>query len=58
MTWVEDTGYERNTKARVRELTKLGYLERLKLLENDTELDVRERTKTAVHQMAANLVRN
>lgn len=53
LTWVDAGSDEPNSKARARELTKLGYLDQLKKLENDPELDVRERTKTAVHQMAA-----
>ena len=52
MTWKDDGSDEQNTKSRARELTKLGYLEKLRAMESDPELDVRERTKTAVLQMA------
>ena len=51
LTWVDDASDTPNCKARARELLKLGIFERLKFMENDSELDVRERTKTALHQM-------
>ena len=49
LTWKDEDSDEPGCRASARELTKLGYLERLKSLENDAELDVRERTKTAIH---------
>ena len=52
LTWVDNGSDEQNCKTRARELTKLGYLDKLRSMESDPELDVRERTKTAVHQMA------
>lgn len=51
LTWADDTSDQPNCKVRARELMKLGVFEKLKGLESDPELDVRERTKTAVHQM-------
>ncbi|KAL8822306.1 MAG: hypothetical protein Q9191_006957 [Dirinaria sp. TL-2023a] len=51
LTWVDDQGDQGNCRTRARELAKLGVMERLKALEGDVELDVRERGRTAVHQM-------
>ena len=51
LTWVDDQGDQVNCRTRARELAKLGVMERLKALEGDVELDVRERGRTAVHQM-------
>ena len=51
LTWVDDQSDQANCRARARELGKLGIVERLKILEGDAELDVRERGRTAVHQM-------
>lgn len=52
LTWVDDQSDHLNCKARARELVQLGIYEQLQMLESDSELDVRERTKTAIHQMS------
>ena len=52
LTWVDDQSDHLNCKARARELVQLGIYEQLQMLESDPELDVRERTKTAIHQMS------
>ena len=52
LTWMDDESDRPRCRACAKELMRLGYFERLKTLENDTELDVKERTKTAMHQMA------
>ena len=41
-----------NCRSRARELVKLGFYEQLETIEADPSLDVRERTKTALTQMA------
>lgn len=51
LTWVDNQHDQDNCKARARELGKLGVLERLKILEQDTDLDCRERAKTGTHQL-------
>ena len=51
LTW-RDNADEVNCTARARELVKLGVYERLKQMENDPNSDVKERSKTAVHQIA------
>ncbi len=51
LTWPEDQSDHANCKQRIFQLGKLGVLEKLKKLEDDPELDVRERAKTAVYQM-------
>ena len=51
LTWVDDQSDHLHCKARAQELMKLGVYEKLEALEADPELDVRERTKTAIHQM-------
>ena len=53
MTWVDNASDETNCKVRARELAKLGVYEKLKQLETDPDTDVRERSKTASHQMEA-----
>lgn len=53
LTWVDDDSDKANCKARARELVKLGVYEKLEQMENDPVLDVRERSKTASHQMAS-----
>ncbi|KAI9727041.1 MAG: Armadillo repeat-containing protein 8 [Cirrosporium novae-zelandiae] len=51
LTWVDDEPDRANCKARAQELADLGIMRKLKELETDQELDVRERMKTASHQM-------
>ncbi|KAL8664163.1 MAG: hypothetical protein Q9202_003241 [Teloschistes flavicans] len=52
LTWMDDQSDHANCKERARELIKLGIYEKLQMLEADPELDVRERTKTAMHQLS------
>ena len=51
LTWTDDHSDKLHCKSRAFELRKLGVLEKLRELETDTELDVRERTKVAIVQM-------
>lgn len=51
LTWVDDQSDHHSCRARARELLKLGMYEKLEMLVEDSELDVRERTKTAISQM-------
>ena len=51
LTWTEDQADKMNCKNRALELKKLGVLTKLHELENDAELDVKERVKTAILQM-------
>lgn len=52
LTWMDDESDRPRCRACAKELMRLGFFERLKTIENDPELDVKERTKTALHQMA------
>ncbi|OBT47784.1 hypothetical protein VE00_01431 [Pseudogymnoascus sp. WSF 3629] len=51
LTWVEDDQDTVTRTQRVRELTKLGFLAKMEVLERDSDLDVRDRAKTALWQM-------
>jgi len=51
LTWVDDAHDSQACAQRAQELKKLGFLSKLEALEHDSELDVRERAKTAVWQM-------
>ncbi|SZF04957.1 unnamed protein product [Blumeria hordei] len=51
LTWVDDESDEHFCAQRASELIKLGFLNKLEMLENDVELSVRERAKTAIWQM-------
>lgn len=51
LTWLDDQSDHHACRARARELLKLGMYEKLDSLATDPELDVRERTKTAISQM-------
>ena len=53
LTWVDDASDSPNCKSRARELANLGLYEKLEQMEHDPELDVRERAKTATHQMSS-----
>ena len=53
LTWVDDHSDNLHCKSRALELRKLGISEKLEALKSDPETDVRERTKTAIHQMSA-----
>ena len=52
LTWVDDQSDSLHCKSRAHELRKLGIYEKLEALKSDPETDVRERTKTAIHQMS------
>ncbi|KAL3417650.1 hypothetical protein PVAG01_10660 [Phlyctema vagabunda] len=51
LTWIEDGTDGNACRQRAEELKKLGFLSKLEMLENDVELNVRERAKTALWQM-------
>ncbi|TAQ85171.1 hypothetical protein B7494_g6500 [Chlorociboria aeruginascens] len=51
LTWVDDTSDTRACVQRANELKQLGFLEKLEMLEQDPELNVRERAKSALWQM-------
>ncbi|OLN95405.1 Uncharacterized protein C26H5.04 [Colletotrichum chlorophyti] len=51
LTWQDDDSDARACAQRAYELKKLGFLTKLEGLEDDCELDVRERAKAAVWQM-------
>ncbi|MCJ1405232.1 hypothetical protein MMC11_008459 [Xylographa trunciseda] len=51
LTYTDDQSDKVHCKTRAYELRKLGVYEKLEELESDPELDVRERTHTAIHQM-------
>lgn len=51
LTWQDDDSDARACAQRAYELKKLGFLTKLEGLEDDCELDVRERAKSAVWQM-------
>ncbi|KAL8642183.1 MAG: hypothetical protein Q9228_001113 [Teloschistes exilis] len=52
LTWMDDQSDLANYKERAKELIKLGIYEKLQMLEADPDLDVRERTKTAMIQLS------
>ncbi|KAI9842145.1 MAG: hypothetical protein M1837_007432 [Sclerophora amabilis] len=54
LTWVDDQADQIACKGRASELKKLGFQSKLEALESDPELDVRERTKTALFQLRQN----
>ncbi|MCJ1288112.1 hypothetical protein MMC26_007467 [Xylographa opegraphella] len=51
LTYTDNQSDKVHCKTRAYELRKLGVYEKLEELESDPELDVRERTNTAIHQM-------
>ncbi|KAL8646833.1 MAG: hypothetical protein Q9226_006691 [Calogaya cf. arnoldii] len=51
LTWSDDHSDHGNCKQRIYQLKKLGVMEKLRQLEEDDELDVRERAKSAICQM-------
>ncbi|KAL8968347.1 MAG: hypothetical protein Q9197_004931 [Variospora fuerteventurae] len=51
LTWMDDQSDHSSCKERAQELNKMGWVGQLKVLELDPELDVRERVKTALHQI-------
>lgn len=55
LTWLDDQTDGKACAQRAAELAKLGFLEQLEVLEQDAELNVRERAKSAVWQMKQSL---
>lgn len=51
LTWREDGAEAAGVQMRIDVLRSLGWAERLKEMEKDTELDVKERVKTAEYQL-------
>lgn len=56
-SWHDSSADLPNSRSRARELVKLGFYEQLEVIESDPSLDVRERTRIALTQMA-NLLRS
>jgi hypothetical protein len=54
LTWMDDTNDGQACAQRAHELKKLGFLSKLEMLEQDPELNVRERVKPALWQMKQN----
>jgi len=55
LTWVDDDQDNVPRAQRAQELTRLGFLAKLEVLERDSDLDVRDRAKTAVWQLRQNM---
>jgi hypothetical protein len=51
LTWMDDQGDGEACASRADALKKLGFLQKLEMLEQDPELNVRERAKSALWQM-------
>ncbi|KAL7276039.1 hypothetical protein RUND412_000983 [Rhizina undulata] len=51
LTWMEEGENREIIKARARELKRLGFVDRLDAMSRDSELDVRERVKSAKFQL-------
>jgi hypothetical protein len=51
LTWVDDANDSQACAQRASELKKLGFLTKLEMLEDDPELNVRERAKSALWQI-------
>ncbi|KAL9001918.1 MAG: hypothetical protein Q9188_005133 [Gyalolechia gomerana] len=51
LTWMDDQSDHPSCRERAQKLVNLRWYEQLQMLESDPELDVRERTKTALHQI-------
>lgn len=51
LTWIEESEGVEEVRSRTRELTRLGFEKSLEGMLQDSELDVRERVKTARYQM-------
>ncbi|KAL8683957.1 MAG: hypothetical protein Q9186_000168 [Xanthomendoza sp. 1 TL-2023] len=52
LTIVDDQSDYASCKQRIQQLKRLGLMEKLKLLESDVEMDVRERLKTVMYQLS------
>ena len=53
LTWIEEDGDRRDAHLRTKELKALGIEQAVRALQDDPNLDVRERVKTAIHQFGA-----
>ena len=51
LTWMDDESDRPGAKSRALELKKLGWVAKLERMEQDPELDVKERAKTALYQV-------
>ncbi|KAL8712869.1 MAG: hypothetical protein Q9220_003077 [cf. Caloplaca sp. 1 TL-2023] len=51
LTWKDDQSDHVGCRERAHALEKLGVMEKLRILQSDPDTDVKERTKTAIHQM-------
>jgi hypothetical protein len=54
LTWMDDANDGQACSQRANELKKMGFLTKLEMLEQDPELNVRERAKSAIWQMKQN----
>ena len=52
LTWIDDQSDSMNCRERAKSLRNLGVCEKLESMEKDNELDIRERSKTARHQIS------
>ncbi|EME47249.1 hypothetical protein DOTSEDRAFT_166149 [Dothistroma septosporum NZE10] len=50
LTWIEEDGDRRDARQRSNELKAIGIEQAVRALQNDSNLDVRERVKTAIRQ--------
>lgn len=55
LAWMDDASDSKACMQRVEELQNLDFLSKLEMLEQDSELNVRERAKSAVWQMKQSL---
>ncbi|KAK4632176.1 hypothetical protein CLAFUW4_02361 [Fulvia fulva] len=53
LTWIEEDGDRRDARARSNEIKALGIEQAVRALQSDSNLDVRERVKTAIRQFEA-----
>lgn len=53
LTWIEEGDDRRDAQSRFKELRLLGIESAVRALMNDTNLDVKERVKTAIRQFDA-----
>ncbi len=52
LTWEDDASDKANCKSRAKTLMSLGMFEKLEAMEHDSDLNCRERCKSALHQMS------
>lgn len=55
LTWADDNSDRSGAISRAKELAKMGFMERVKALETDVDVDARERARTAGHCMRQRL---